>query len=115
MKRYQCIKNVEMLALVGVSGSNGQIAFRQGEIYSSNDKHIKDEYNNTWSVNHPTVIDSFHELPPIEYVDIDETDHESNEYVALQPVHGCLRFIAFGIAISATLGIFIYLALTWRS
>jgi len=44
-----------------------------------------------------------------------EQDHEGAEYVELQPVHGCLRFIAFGIAISATLGIFIYLALTWRS
>lgn len=73
MKRYQCIKSVEMLALVGVGGSNGQIAFKQGSVYPSIGKHIKDEFNNTWSVNHPEIINSLQELLDL-HVDEQEVD-----------------------------------------
>lgn len=80
MTRYQCIKNVEMLSLVGISGSNGQIAFRQGKVYPSENKHIKDEFNNTWSVNHPKIIESMQEL-----LDLNVDDHEEEQYTAMLP------------------------------
>lgn len=111
MKRYQCIKDVEMLSLVGISGSNGQIAFRQGKIYQSNDKHLKDDYNNTWSVSHPVIADGFHEL-----LDLNVDDEDQIKYVAVQPSHGCsLTALSLCIAAIATTGLIIYLALTWRS
>jgi len=109
MKHYQCIKDF--------------FAFKKGDTYpdifgspsheGGADLILHD--GRVYEITKSDLFDHFQELPALEYVDIDQTDHEAHEYVALQPVHGCLRFIAFGIAISATLGIFIYLALRWRS
>ena len=105
MKRYQCIKNVVT--------DGDYIDFKAGNIYEvtfiSGFETLVDEYGDTWNVDE-NLLYHFQEL-----LDLNVDDHEEDQYVALQPVHGCLRFISFGIAISATIGIFIYLALTWRS
>jgi len=104
MKRYQCIKDF--------------FAFKKGEIYpdlfgspsheGGADLILHD--GRVYEITKSDLFEHFHEL-----LDLNVDDHEEDQYIALQPVHGCLRFIAFGIAISATIGIFIYLALTWRS
>lgn len=101
MKRYQCIKNV--------LSHRSRIIFKAGSVYDQYDLDLL-------VIDRSMIKTHFQELLDLNIPDEQYANPmEENEYVALQPVHGCLRFIAFGIAISATLGIFIYLALRWRS
>lgn len=98
MKRYLCEKSIEMLSLVGINGSNGQIAFQQGKVYPSGDKHVKDEFNNTWSVNHPKIAESLKELPPIDDVPNDEAYVEDKDKYELA-ARGISRWLKVTIAI----------------
>lgn len=106
MKRYQCIKTTRHELFEFCPGSLYDFIVNSG----GNFYGYKTPVGRIIRLTSMEIRECFQEL-----LDLNVDDQEQQAYVAIQPVRGCLRFIAICFASAIAGGLFLYLALIWRS